>query len=503
MKQGAAVNVTPQDLVRYTYQTSFGSASSLISDGNYVVVSYDQVWPFAVTNLQPNTTYYISAFEYNGSAAPAYLTTAPGTISFTTPDVPGATTPTTASSNPKTTNVDGNKMTFQWTNGNGEKRVVVMRKDNAVDFVPASATAYTANASFGSGTDLGGGQYIVYNSNGSSVDLTNLLPSATYHFAVYEYNGTGTTLRYLTSSRLTANATTATAPSSPVSAVNTATGNGQLTLSWVNGNGSGRLVVLKEGSEVNGTPVDLSVYPAAAIFKNGTQLAAGEYVVFAGAGSSVTVTNLQNKTYHYRIFEYNGSAAPVYNTANAVSGSAVLSSTLPVKLQSFTAKKTAEGVVLDWTTAQEINSAAFVVERSEDGVQYNAVATLSAAGNSNTAKLYTYTDHALVAGKIFYRLKQVDSDDKATYSAVVTVTFENQKGQIGIYPNPLTDRFRVALPQGVKEGVLSLFDSKGVQVMQQNITDEQTVSSSRLHSGIYFIRVDSKGKVYKTTVMKQ
>ena len=174
-----------------------------------------------------------------------------------------------------------------------------------------------------------------------------------------------------------------------------------------------------------------------------------------------------------------------------------------MKLQSFTAKKTAEGVVLDWTTAQESNSAAFVVERSEDGVQYNAVATLFAAGNSNTAKLYTYTDHALVAGKIFYRLKQVDSDDKATYSAVVTVTFENQKGQIGIYPNPLTDRFRVALPQGVREGVLSLFDSKGVQVMQQNITDEQTVSSSRLHSGIYFIRVDSKGKVYKTTVMKQ
>lgn len=501
MKQGSAVNATPQDLVRYTYQTAFGNASSLLSDGNYAVAIVSGGWPFTVTNLQPNTTYYMSAFDYNGSAAPAYLTTTPGTISFTTPDVPGATTPTTEATDAKASGVEGNKFTFKWTNGNGEKRIVVMRQGSAVDFVPASATSYPANAAFGNGTDLGGDQFIVYNGAGSSVDLTNLSPSTTYSFAVYEYNGTGTMIRYLTAARLTASAVTATAPSAPVSLLNAAAANGQITLNWMNGNGSGRLVVMKEGSSIAAAPVDLSVYPASASFKSGSQIAAGEYVVYAGNGSSVTVTGLEDKTYYFSVFEYNGSTAPVYNTT-AATGSAVVSSTLPVKLLSFTAKASAERVVLNWATAQEINSALFAVERSADGAVYNTIATLAAAGNSNNEVRYSYTDRLPFTGKIYYRLKQVDADGKTTYSSVATVNATGQTTGLRVYPNPVNDQFRMTLP-AAGEGLLSVSDSKGVQLIQQKITDGQAVNSSRLSRGVYFLRVEVKGRIYQTTFLKQ
>ncbi|MGN6164697.1 MAG: T9SS type A sorting domain-containing protein [Flavisolibacter sp.] len=502
MKQGSAVNVTPQDMVKYTANTSFGTSSTQISDGNYVVASTGGGWPFTVTNLRPNTTYYISAFEYNGSVQPAYLLSSPGTYSFTTPDVPGATVPTTAASSALINNVDGNKFTFKWTNGNGEKRIVVMKQGSAVSFVPANTISYTANASFGSGTDLGGGQYVVYNGTGSSVDLTNLLPSATYHFAVYEYNGTGTLIRYLTATFLNANGSTAAAPSAPVTTVNAVAAKGQVNLSWNNGNGSGRLVVMKEGSAVTAVPADVSVYPANSVFKNGSQIAAGEYVVYAGNSNMVTVTNLENKTYYFSIYEYNGSAAPVYNSNSFASGSVVVSSVLPVKLLYFKAQTNNSKVVLNWATAQEINNEGFVVERSMDGLQYLSIATIASKGNSSNTSYYTYTDDAVVAAKVFYRLKQVDADGKFTYSTVVAVSLSTEAKQISIYPNPVRDQFKISLPQTVNDGIMNVYDSKGTVVLKQKVVNGQYINSSRLTSGVYFVNVEAKGAVYKTTIIK-
>ena len=501
MKQGSAVNVVPQDMVKYTSSTSFGINTTHISDGNYVVASASGGWPFTVTNLQPNTTYYISAFEYNGSAQPAYLLSSPGTYSFTTPDVPGATVPTTAASNAAINNVDGNKFSFKWTNGNGEKRIVVMKQGSAVSFVPANATSYAANASFGSGADLGGGQYVVYNGTASTVDLTNLLPSTAYYFAVYEYNGTGTLIRYLTTPFLNASGSTMAAPSTPVTGVNAVPAKGQVTVSWNNGNGSGRLVVMKEGSAVSAIPADLSVYPASSVFKSGSQIAAGEYVVYAGNSNSVTVTNLENKTYYFSIYEYNGSAAPVYNSTSFASGSVVVSVALPVKLLYFKAQASNDKVILNWATAQEINNEAFIVERSTDGVQYQSMATLAGKGNSSNTSYYTYTDNA-IAGKLYYRLKQVDADGRFTYSTVVAVSLQNEAKQISVYPNPVRDQFRLSMPQAVNEGVLCIYDSKGTIVLKQKVANGQYINSSQLAGGVYFVNVEAKGAVYKTTIVK-
>ncbi|HET7897040.1 MAG TPA: T9SS type A sorting domain-containing protein, partial [Flavisolibacter sp.] len=369
--------------------------------------------------------------------------------------------------------------------------------------VPASATSYTANAAFGSGTDLGGGQYVVYNGSGTSVDITNLSPSANYSFTVYEYNGTGTMIRYLTTAPLTATAATAAAPSSPATSVNAAIGNGQVTLSWINGNGSGRLVVMKEGSSVTASPVDLSVYPAGAAFKTGSQLALGEYVVYAGSGNSVTVTGLQNKTYSFKIFEYNGTSAPVYNTTTPAGGSVVVSSALPVKWLSFTAKKSTDGVVLNWTTAQEVNNRSFVVERSENGASFYAIATTAGAGNSNAPVHYSYTDRTPVTAKVYYRIKQVDNDGKASYSPVAMIHAVDQEGGISVYPNPVQNQFKIALPQGAQEGWLTVSNSQGRQVISKKIVDGELVNCSSFSSGLYFLVVDAKGKKFQSRIVKQ
>jgi len=96
--------------------------------------------------------------------------------------------PTTQTTTFISSALSDNSMTIGWTRGNGNAVLVVARAGSAVSVDPYNETAYTANAAFGSGTQIGSGNYVVYNGTGASVNLTALTPGTTYYFSIYEYN---------------------------------------------------------------------------------------------------------------------------------------------------------------------------------------------------------------------------------------------------------------------------------------------------------------------------
>ncbi|MBX7204613.1 MAG: FG-GAP-like repeat-containing protein [Bacteroidia bacterium] len=116
------------------------------------------------------------------------------------------TEPTTAPTSLSLTNMTGTTVDLSWTNGNGSKRIVLVRQSSAVNSTPVDETDYTAGTTFGSGTQLGTGNYVVYSGSGSSVTITGLITGQTYHFAVFEYNGADATSNFFTSSFGTTNA---------------------------------------------------------------------------------------------------------------------------------------------------------------------------------------------------------------------------------------------------------------------------------------------------------
>lgn len=502
MRANSPVNAQPQDVSVYAgHNTVFGSAQVGSTDNYLVYRSSAASGNFTVTNLAPFTTYYLSAWEYNGSSAPSYLV--PGaTYSFTTTDVPGATTPTLAASTPIISGVDGNKLTFKWTNGNGTGRIVVMRANSAVNFTPASATNYTANSAFGSGANLGSDQYVVYNGTGSAVSVTNLLPSTTYYLTVFEYNGTGTLQRYLTSSVLATTGATSAAPTVAASSAVASTTSNSMTLNWISGNGEGRMVVVKKGSNVMASPASLSVYPANAIFKNGSQIALDEYVVYAGTGSNVTVTGLTaGDMYYYKVFEYNGSAAPVYNTSAVLSGSAA-TGTLPVTWLYFNATQKSDRVALAWGTSAEMNSAYFIVERSINGVDFKEAGRVEARNNSVVDQHYSFNDVVTAEQKLYYRLKQTDKDGTYNYSKIVSVQ-TTEKTTARIQPNPVQNSFRVQLPDNTQNAVLSIFNAAGVIVHKQTINNMQQVNVQQLSAGVYYLSIQQGNNKYSLKMVKQ
>jgi 2',3'-cyclic-nucleotide 2'-phosphodiesterase (5'-nucleotidase family) len=91
----------------------------------------------------------------------------------------------------------------------------------------------------------------------------------------------------------------------------------KLNLTWTNGNGQSRLVVLKAGSPVSSSAAQYGqVYTANADFgANGSALDGGK-VVYMGTANSVEVSGLDpNTNYFAAVFEYNtdASCGPVYS----------------------------------------------------------------------------------------------------------------------------------------------------------------------------------------------
>ncbi|HSL89755.1 MAG TPA: T9SS type A sorting domain-containing protein [Ignavibacteriaceae bacterium] len=111
----------------------------------------------------------------------------------------------------------------------------------------------------------------------------------------------------------------------------------------------------------------------------------------------------------------------------------------PVELTSFGANVNAAGhVVLNWTTASEINNQMFEIERSIEGGEFFRIGYVEGHGTTTQQQEYSYTDVNVTPGTYFYRLKQIDYIGTFEYSNAVMV---DVKGPLGFelgqnYPNP-------------------------------------------------------------------
>jgi gliding motility-associated-like protein len=102
-----------------------------------------------------------------------------------------ANIPTVQATNIVLSNQTSTTATISWTNGNGSARTVFIKSGNSGTANPVNNTTYTANTTFGSGTQIGTtGWYCVYRGAASTVNVTGLTSGTDYQIMVTEYNGT-------------------------------------------------------------------------------------------------------------------------------------------------------------------------------------------------------------------------------------------------------------------------------------------------------------------------
>jgi hypothetical protein len=178
---------------------------------------------------------------------------------------------------------------------------------------------------------------------------------------------------------------------------------------------------------------------------------------------------------------------------------------LPIEMLSFTGETTAGGTLLKWVTSMEKNFDHFEIERSTDGVQYTYIDGVAGKGAVNARTDYSYMDEAAPAGRVYYRLKNIDLDETFGYSDVVAVVVAGKTGGLAVYPNPVVDnRITVNLPESGSPGTLVLLDQVGNQVLKTDLVagEQEVVFDETTPKGIYFARIFREGSPVTTVKLK-
>ena len=143
----------------------------------------------------------------------------------------------------------------------------------------------------------------------------------------------------------------------------------------------------------------------------------GGQVIGNGSGSSQTI-KICNTTY--------------WSASNGAAGgpAAWPAYVLPVELISFSGEAMDDDVELEWTTASEQNSDRFEIFRSRNGMDWQPVASIAAAGSSTHVSNYSYHDAEVGSGTWFFKLLQVDTDGTQNEQGIISVDVRNRPQQL-------------------------------------------------------------------------
>lgn len=164
--------------------------------------------------------------------------------------------------------------------------------------------------------------------------------------------------------------------------------------------------------------------------------------------------------------------------------------TLPVSWLSFTATRQDNRVDLAWSTASETNAKDYIVQHSADGMQWNDLSVVGAAGNTSQRSDYSFVHGTPAQGINYYRILQRDQDGKISYSPIRTVKMTDKISSITLLGNPVTQQLRLLLTQPQS---LQLLATDGRMVWQGKMgAGIQKIDVSRLAAGVYTLRSETE-----------
>ena len=154
-----------------------------------------------------------------------------------------------------------------------------------------------------------------------------------------------------------------------------------------------------------------------------------------------------------------------------------------------------------WTTSTEQGISRFVVQRSQNGVEWEELGEVNASGRAND---YSFTDDDPLPRRSFYRLRVIYSDGSDAFSGRASVINPNDLRTFKVYPNPIglntnpngTPREILQVEYLVRTNSnlsLKLYDIQGrlVRDLEAIVTDGTNfveIDVSDIASGTYFLR---------------
>ena len=159
----------------------------------------------------------------------------------------------------------------------------------------------------------------------------------------------------------------------------------------------------------------------------------------------VTIT-VPNQGWYPGMFDWQiTEGSPAY-ACGRTAITAIPDPALPVTLLSFTATlQNTETVLLQWSTAMELNNDYFTIQRSVDGVNFEDLEVVDGNGTHNGILNYQRYDYHALSGISYYRLKQTDFDGRISFSSVATISNTGSGVSFALYPTLTTSGSQITV----------------------------------------------------------
>ena len=228
-------------------------------------------------------------------------------------------------------------------------------------------------------------------------------------------------------------------------------------------------------------------------FPNGNSLTSfpGDVVARVHASGNVPIGN-----YTLNIVSNGPNGTPVHKRTATI----VVGLVIPVELTAFNVNVNKNEVILDWTTATELNNLGFEIQRKSVNGNFETLGFVSGKGTTTEVNNYTFTDKSVDAGNYSYRLMQKDFDGTFAYSpeVEVEVSLPLEYSLEQNFPNPFnpTTTIRYAIPEDNFVSI-KLYDVLGNEVIslvneqQQAGRYEMLFNASSIASGVYYYQITS------------
>lgn len=153
------------------------------------------------------------------------------------------------------------------------------------------------------------------------------------------------------------------------------------------------------------------------------------------------------------------------------------------------------GLTLEWLAENKGKTQQFVIEKSMDGLEFQAIDVLVTDGFSDTLKK---TDEAPDFGTNYYRVKQVFKNGDYQYSEVQSEQYLVDDASITIYPNPVRDVFNLKVGHFSDiEGQIRIFSMSGQEVASRPLAKGNKtvqINMSDAQNGMYFLIIDARNR---------
>jgi hypothetical protein len=198
------------------------------------------------------------------------------------------------------------------------------------------------------------------------------------------------------------------------------------------------------------------------------------------------------------------TAVSSFNTLFAIGSR---SYALPLTLISFTATRPGDYTQLTWITEKEYNSSHFVVERSDDGISFYAIAQLPAR-NSGVIEQYNTRDNAAIRHIAYYRLRSIDINGRENLSKTIAVMVNDDK-RLTLLVNPVHEKIMLLASPALNGTFNYSVTAMNGQLIQQGKLQIQNGGSYQIYlknyltAGLYTLDVSNGSESFRYKLIVQ